>query len=933
MPTIKPLKIVSGKIKELISTDTIMPNHLAPSGNDGDMLIKDSTLSDGKRWGPISYESPLTFSTGLTRTGNTITNNLSTGIAGGQSIFGGIAAGENLTLNSTSNATKGKIFFGANSVYDEVSNRLGLGTTNPGGKLELYGDALASILNFPSATSYGALVFQQGGVQKGFLQLIGTSYADASLRGNLQISANSGNITMSTNFVGIGTELPRNKVEIAGAISVTGALAANIPSHVSMSYEGGVGGFFVSAGANSSTRGTYIFNQRSSTAGLSNNAIEIKNDGNILLGQSLGYVGVGTTNPLNRFHVKNATNENFIVTGGQGLGNGTSITSVNDAGSTFQALEFRASLFNFAFGNVLINTSTDSGYKLDVNGTGRFASNLTLITTPTTSASTYDFITRNISTGVLEKVTSASMDGRYILNQTSQQATSNFNISGAGVIGTALSIPNNNANGLAPSLYVQGANAESTVAKFWRGGSEKAFYISESNNTYVNLASEGALRFKVGVTTDLPYSSGVDGMTILSSGNVGIGTTNPLDKLHLSGVTAVVRSTSTSYGGGESYFGDAGIYGVFISSGRDLGGTLTGQALVNSSYAASIAVGGTGDIFSVFNYPSGVLTSRFRVTSSGNVIVGSTTGGNVSTSLYSSGRADYKAYSGGSSTGYGGFYINGGDYGSSYLQFGINDGVDSANTGGAIYYDTRSGVAPVRIMTKGTGTTIMSSRIDVFSDGNVGINTANINSGYKLDVTGTGRFTGNLNVGSGNGIIAQSGGTGIWSFTNGAGGGFSFEWIQNGSTAMKLTTDNNLIVTKLATGLTAPATTGTTKMVIVDANGLLSNATIPTGTLNRSINTISASTTLGSAANTDYFYFCTGTITATLPTAVGNTNRYVIKNKGAGIITLATTSSQLIDGASTYSVQANSGTTVSSIEVMSDGINWVVINNYYYYFP
>lgn len=77
-----------------------------------------------------SKESALTFSTGLTRATNTITSNLSTGISGGQSVIGGTASGDNLTLSSTSNATKGKILFG-NSVYDEVNNRLGINTTTP----------------------------------------------------------------------------------------------------------------------------------------------------------------------------------------------------------------------------------------------------------------------------------------------------------------------------------------------------------------------------------------------------------------------------------------------------------------------------------------------------------------------------------------------------------------------------------------------------------------------------------------------------------------------------------------------------------------------------------------------------------------------------------------------------------------------------------
>ena len=87
-----------------------------------------------------AYENPLIFSTGLTRSVDTITSNLSTGIAGGQSVIGGLNAGDDLTLSSTSNATKGSILFGT-SAYDEVNNRLGIGISAPDNPLHVVGDA------------------------------------------------------------------------------------------------------------------------------------------------------------------------------------------------------------------------------------------------------------------------------------------------------------------------------------------------------------------------------------------------------------------------------------------------------------------------------------------------------------------------------------------------------------------------------------------------------------------------------------------------------------------------------------------------------------------------------------------------------------------------------------------------------------------------
>jgi hypothetical protein len=71
----------------------------------------------------------------------------------------------------------------------------------------------------------------------------------------------------------------------------------------------------------------------------------------------------------------------------------------------------------------------------------------------------------------------------------------------------------------------------------------------------------------------------------------------------------------------------------------------------------------------------------------------------------------------------------------------------------------------------------------------------------------------------------------------------------------------------------------------------------------------------------DYLIDITGnTITVTLPTAVGvNGKNYVIKNRGTGVVTVATDSSQTIDGANSKSLNNN-----DSIEIVSDGSNWII---------
>lgn len=73
----------------------------------------------------------------------------------------------------------------------------------------------------------------------------------------------------------------------------------------------------------------------------------------------------------------------------------------------------------------------------------------------------------------------------------------------------------------------------------------------------------------------------------------------------------------------------------------------------------------------------------------------------------------------------------------------------------------------------------------------------------------------------------------------------------------------------------------------------------------------------------DYTINCTsGTFTTTLPTAVGVAGQvYVIKNSGAGVITLAATGAETIDGAATLSLAVQ----YQSATVQSNGVNWIVI--------
>ena len=141
--------------------------------------------------------------------------------------------------------------------------------------------------------------------------------------------------------------------------------------------------------------------------------------------------------------------------------------------------------------------------------------------------------------------------------------------------------------------------------------------------------------------------------------------------------------------------------------------------------------------------------------------------------------------------------------------------------------------------------------------------------------------------------------------------GEAYGWIYDGSARWynTWTTDiTNLVgILPVASGGTGAST----------AAAALSNL----GVYARSINSVSVATNAGSASNTDYIYFVSGTTTITLPTAATNTNFYTVKNSGSNTVSIATTSSQTIDGSSAP-ITVSPG---QALTLVSDTANWRIV--------
>lgn len=90
------------------------------------------------------------------------------------------------------------------------------------------------------------------------------------------------------------------------------------------------------------------------------------------------------------------------------------------------------------------------------------------------------------------------------------------------------------------------------------------------------------------------------------------------------------------------------------------------------------------------------------------------------------------------------------------------------------------------------------------------------------------------------------------------------------------------------------------------------------GGITRSINNTVVDLTAGATPGTDYVYLCAGTVTITMPSAIGNTNLYTIKNVGAGVVTVV--SADTIDGAATQVMPVQ----FTSIDLVSNSAAWVI---------
>jgi hypothetical protein len=419
-----------------------------------------------------------------------------------------------------------------------------------------------------------------------------------------------------------------------------------------------VGGGSGSGLATSSTNTSLVIWNRTVTA--SGDGILLGNGFNALGGTNINLnvvrVPVGTTygggtNTTNVIYITPTINNSGGTNILRGIYYEPTLTSLT--GTTHRAIETVTGnvIFGSTSGNVLIGTTTDAGYKLDVNGTARVQG---AFTATLANVSTANVVYYNTTTGLFTYGAAPGGGGGGTVTSVGlSSATSGVTIGAtpvttSGTITIAIATASGSQNGLLSSTnWTTFNNKQNAISLTTTGTSGAATFVSNTlnipNYTLAGLGYSVPTLAQVttaGNTTTNAITVGgltVDTNTLVvdaTNNRVGIGIASPTDKLHIvdsSNANIFGRITATGTNASAAWVAqndqvDNVVYRVF---GSGVSGTQMGIALARS--ASLLAnLGGSGKFllgtFSNTDFVMGTGNAeKMRIVdSTGNVLIGTT---------------------------------------------------------------------------------------------------------------------------------------------------------------------------------------------------------------------------------------------------------------------------------------------------------------------
>src|SRR3989338_5792299 len=287
--------------------------------------------------GSNDYAASLIWSNSAGGSVLTLGNNANNEIRAGQTATNGY-----LRFITNNTALPNAVHNGTEVMRLTASGNVGIGTTSPGTKLDIESGASGDTLEVRGSTtnsSYYALTVND------------------STPANIMLVRNDGVVYMKGN-VGIGTTGPVEKLQVAGAVKVTGAIAIDTASAGAMGFQSSAYRF-ISWGS-TGVKGAYSFEQYT-PAGAGQVAMVIQAD--------TGNVGIGYTDTSgNKLAVNGAIYSSSSITAGTQLCIGASCQS------SWPGSQWAASgnnIYNTNSGNVGIGTTSPNRGILDIRASGQ----------------------------------------------------------------------------------------------------------------------------------------------------------------------------------------------------------------------------------------------------------------------------------------------------------------------------------------------------------------------------------------------------------------------------------------------------------------------------------------------------------------------------------------------------------------------------------